>query len=126
MLRHCARAKPGSSASEASIFSPARTKGMKTALPRPRSSSRKTGEAVAAVDQLFNCEEQDAILNDDHNALPAAAPDAQAHWKLNPPRWPVTSTTSPMKNKPGILRLSMVLAESSSVSTPPAVTSAFS
>ena len=27
----------------------------------------------------------------------AAAPLAQAHWKLCPPRWPVTSTTSPMK-----------------------------
>jgi hypothetical protein len=27
----------------------------------------------------------------------AAWPDAQAHWKLKPPRWPVTSSTSPMK-----------------------------
>src|ERR1700722_1616886 len=61
-----------------------------------------------------------------HNALPAAAPEAHAHWKLNPPSWPVTSTTSPTKNNPEIFRLSIVLAESSSVSTPPAVTSAFS
>ena len=58
--------------------------------------------------------------------LPAQNPEAQAHWKLKPPRWPVTSTTSPMKNRPGTLRDSIVLAESSSVSTPPAVTSAFS
>src|SRR5207245_4801247 len=57
---------------------------------------------------------------------PAAAPDAQAHWKLKPPKWPVTSTTSPMKNSPGAFRLSIVLLDSSSVSTPPAVTSAFS
>ena len=28
---------------------------------------------------------------------PAAYPEAQAHWKLNPPRCPVTSTTSPTK-----------------------------
>ena len=28
---------------------------------------------------------------------PAAWPDAQAHWKLKPPRCPVTSTTSPIK-----------------------------
>ncbi len=32
-----------------------------------------------------------------HIACPAQNPDAQAHWKLNPPSWPVTSTTSPMK-----------------------------
>ncbi len=38
-----------------------------------------------------------------HSARPAAAPEAQAHWKLKPPRWPVTSTTSPMKNRPGTL-----------------------
>src|SRR5690242_2726678 len=61
-----------------------------------------------------------------HRALPAAAPDAHAHWKLYPPSWPVTSTTSPIKNNPGTSRLSMVFAESSSVSTPPTVTSAFS
>src|ERR1700677_2872967 len=58
-------------------------------------------------------------------ACPAQTPDAHAHWKLNPPSCPVTSTTSPMKNNPGTLRLSMVLLESSPVSTPPAVTSAF-
>src|SRR5580693_4361136 len=61
-----------------------------------------------------------------HSALPAAAPEAQAHWKLNPPRCPVTSTTSPIKNNPDTRRLSNVLLDNSSVSTPPAVTSAFS
>src|SRR5580693_2834167 len=61
-----------------------------------------------------------------HSARPAAAPEDQAHWKLKPPRWPVTSTTSPMKNRPGTLRLSIVFADSSLVSTPPAVTSALS
>src|SRR5581483_7712460 len=63
-------------------------------------------------------------FNPIYSARPAAAPDAQAHWKLKPPRWPVTSTTSPIKNRPGTLRLSIVLADNSSVSTPPAVTSA--
>jgi hypothetical protein len=47
---------------------------------------------------------------------PAQNPDAQAHWKLNPPNWPVTSTTSPMKYSPGALWLSRVLAESSCLS----------
>ena len=61
-----------------------------------------------------------------HRARPAAAPEAQAHWKLWPPRWPVTSTTSPIKNSPGTFLLSIVLLDSSSVSTPPAVTSALS
>lgn len=28
---------------------------------------------------------------------PQACPDAQAHWKLKPPKWPVTSTASPIK-----------------------------
>src|SRR5260370_26499174 len=60
-----------------------------------------------------------------HIAWPAQNPDAQAHWKLKPPSWPVTSTTSPIKKRPGTFRASMVLAESSPVSTPPAVTSAF-
>ena len=32
-----------------------------------------------------------------HPAVPAAYPDAQAHWKLYPPNHPVTSTASPMK-----------------------------
>lgn len=32
-----------------------------------------------------------------HATCPAANPEAHAHWKLNPPSWPVTSTTSPMK-----------------------------
>ena len=63
---------------------------------------------------------------DPYRERPAAAAQAQAHWKLKPPRWPVTSTTSPMKKRPGTLRDSMVLLESSSVSTPPTVTSAFS
>ena len=40
-----------------------------------------------------------------YTALPAATAEAQAHWKLNPPRWPVTSTTSPpLKNRPGMSR----------------------
>src|SRR6185437_749291 len=64
--------------------------------------------------------------SDIYTACPAQNPDAQAHWKLKPPRWPVTSTTSPTKYRPGTLRHSMVLEESSLVSTPPAVTSAFS
>src|SRR6266436_3654981 len=33
-------------------------------------------------------------------ACPAQNPDAHAHWKLNPPSCPVTSTTSPTKYKP--------------------------
>src|SRR5579872_2570327 len=57
-------------------------------------------------------------------ACPEQKPDAQAHWKLNPPRWPVTSKTSPMKNRPDTFRHSIVLGESSLVSIPPAVTSA--
>src|SRR4051794_11023958 len=32
-----------------------------------------------------------------HSDWPAQNPEAQAHWKLNPPSCPVTSTTSPMK-----------------------------
>src|SRR5690554_4196981 len=28
---------------------------------------------------------------------PAAWPLAQAHWKLKPPKWPLTSNTSPIK-----------------------------
>ena len=32
---------------------------------------------------------------------PAAKPEDHAHWKLWPPRCPVTSTTSPMKYRPG-------------------------
>ena len=32
-------------------------------------------------------------------SLPAATAEAHAHWKLNPPSHPVTSTTSPMKYK---------------------------
>ena len=57
-------------------------------------------------------------------ADPAAWPEAQAHWKLNPPSHPVMSTTSPMKKRPGTERLSRVFEESSAVSTPPRVTSA--
>jgi uncharacterized protein len=56
---------------------------------------------------------------------PAAKPDAHAHWKLNPPSWPVTSTTSPMKYSPVTRFASIVFEDSSSVSTPPSVTSAF-
>src|SRR5450432_3657200 len=62
----------------------------------------------------------------DSHALPRRVPDAHAHWKLNPPSWPVTSTTSPIKYSPGAFLASIVFDESSSVSTPPAVTSAFS
>ena len=36
-----------------------------------------------------------------YTLFPALAPLAHAHWKLYPPRCPVTSTTSPMKNNPG-------------------------
>ena len=57
-------------------------------------------------------------------AWPALKPEAHAHWKLYPPSHPVTSTTSPMKYRPGTLRLCIVLASNSAVSTPPAVTSA--
>jgi len=32
-----------------------------------------------------------------YTACPAAYPEAQAQWKLKPPSWPVTSTTSPIK-----------------------------
>src|SRR5690554_902408 len=56
--------------------------------------------------------------------LPAATPEAQAHWKLCPPRWPVTSTTSPIKYRFGYSRTAMVLEDSWRVSTPPSVTSA--
>ena len=38
-----------------------------------------------------------------HTTCPAAHPEDHAHWKLYPPRCPVTSTTSPMKYKPGNL-----------------------
>lgn len=38
-----------------------------------------------------------ASRNSLYTTKPAACADDQAHWKLNPPRWPVTSTTSPMK-----------------------------
>src|SRR4026207_1081953 len=60
-----------------------------------------------------------------YKARPALAPEAHAHWKLKPPSCPVTSTTSPMKKRPGTFMLSMVFGDNSSVSTPPAVTSAF-
>ena len=58
------------------------------------------------------------------SAFPQANPLAQAHWKLYPPSQPVTSTTSPMKYRPGCFD-SMVRDDKSRVSTPPAVTSAF-
>lgn len=56
---------------------------------------------------------------------PAVKPDAHAHWKLKPPSWPVTSTTSPMKYSPATCFASIIFEDSSSVSTPPSVTSAF-
>ncbi len=36
-------------------------------------------------------------MRNDQTACPQATPEDQAHWKLKPPRWPVTSTASPMK-----------------------------
>lgn len=57
------------------------------------------------------------------NSAAATALD-HAHWKLNPPRWPVTSTTSPMKNSPGSVLHSIDLDDRTSVSTPPRATSA--
>jgi serine/threonine-protein kinase HipA len=56
---------------------------------------------------------------------PTTYPDDHAHWKLYPPSHPVTSTTSPTKNNPGALFAISVFDESSRVSTPPTVTSAF-
>ncbi len=58
------------------------------------------------------------------SASPHACADAQAHWKLYPPSQPVTSSTSPMKYRPGTRLDSKVLDEISAVSTPPSVTSA--
>ena len=54
----------------------------------------------------------------------AATPLDQAHWKLKPPRCPVTSTTSPMKNNPDTVLHSIDLDDRASVSTPPRATSA--
>ena len=51
-------------------------------------------------------------------------PDAHAHWKLWPPRWPVTSTTSPIKCSPGTDLDCISFDDSISVDTPPSVTSA--
>ena len=56
---------------------------------------------------------------------PTTYPDDHAHWKLYPPSHPVTSTTSPTKNNPGALFAISVFDDSSRVSTPPTVTSAF-
>jgi len=61
---------------------------------------------------------------DPHTAWPAHQPEAQAHWKLNPPSSPVTSSASPIKYRPGTLFTSKVLDDTLSVSTPPRVTSA--
>ena len=55
---------------------------------------------------------------------PATYLDDQAHWKLYPPKYPVTSTTSPTKNNPGYFLDIIVFEDNSSVSTPPKVTSA--
>ena len=55
---------------------------------------------------------------------PAAQPLAQAHWKLYPPSQPVTSTASPITNRPGTDLAIRFCCESASVSTPPKVTSA--
>jgi len=48
----------------------------------------------------------------------------QAHWKLKPPMRPSTSSTSPAKNRPGQIRLSIVSSLTSVSGTPPAVASA--
>ena len=32
-----------------------------------------------------------------YTTCPAHQPEAHAHWKLNPPKWPVTSIASPTK-----------------------------
>lgn len=58
-------------------------------------------------------------------ALPQQWPLAQAHWKLKPPKCPVTSSTSPIKYKPFTFFASNVFELISSVFTPPSVTSAF-
>ena len=47
-----------------------------------------------------------------HAYCPATQPDDQAHWKLYPPSHPVTSTTSPMKYRPGTSRASIVCEDS--------------
>lgn len=57
-------------------------------------------------------------------ARAAAKAEDQAHWKLKPPRWPVTSTASPMKKRPGTAFASIVFEERCLASMPPAVTSA--
>ena len=57
---------------------------------------------------------------------PATVPELHAHWKLNPPSRPSTSSTSPHSHRPGTTRDSSVDAFTSSSGTPPAVTSAFS
>jgi len=57
---------------------------------------------------------------------PATVPLDHAHWKLNPPSRPSTSSTSPHKKSPGATRDSNVDGFTSLSVTPPAVTSAFS
>ena len=55
---------------------------------------------------------------------PAIYIDDQAYWKLYPPKCPVTSITSPIKNNPEYFLDIIVFEDNSSVSTPPKVTSA--
>src|ERR1043166_1726801 len=59
-------------------------------------------------------------------ARPATVPLDHAHWKLNPPSPPSTSSISPHNQSPGATRDSSVEASTSDSGTPPAVTSAFS
>ena len=66
-------------------------------------------------------------LEDDQPAAaapPATNPLAHAHWKLNPPMRPSTSSISPIRYNPRHTRDSMVPGSTSSSATPPAVTSA--
>ena len=59
-------------------------------------------------------------------ARPATVPLDHAHWKLNPPNRPSTSSTSPQSHSPGATRDCSVDESTSESRTPPAVTSAFS
>ena len=81
-------------------------------------------ESEGGVRRMVNADEP--RITNFYKLRAAATADAHAHWKLKPPRCPVTSTPSPIKNNPGTFRASMVRACRSSVFTPPAVTSAFS
>src|SRR5690606_25120126 len=53
--------------------------------------------SIAIGSGLASMDEESDESRASYTTLPAAWPEAQAHWKLYPPRWPVTSMTSPMK-----------------------------